>query len=115
MERTMQSSSATLPICGNSSQISCPDFPNFLNPYCGPKQTKLAVLQLRDLLALGQRIGHGLAIHLREFWFVVESLQVRRAAGLIKKNDALRLGRVMQRIHNAARSALGDGGDELPV
>ena len=38
IERTMQMSSATLPMCGNSSQISCPDLPNFLKPCCGPKQ-----------------------------------------------------------------------------
>ena len=37
MERTMQMSSATLPMCGNSSQISCPDLPNLRNWYCGPK------------------------------------------------------------------------------
>ena len=36
-ERTMQSSSATPPRCGNSSQISWPDRPNFLNGCCGPK------------------------------------------------------------------------------
>ena len=38
IERTMQISSAMLPMCGNSSQISCPDLPNCLKPCCGPKQ-----------------------------------------------------------------------------
>src|SRR6516225_10193054 len=38
IERTIQRSSATLPISGNNSHISRPDFPNLLNLYCGPKQ-----------------------------------------------------------------------------
>jgi len=36
MERMRQRSSTTEPMCSNSSQISAPDFPNFLNLSCGP-------------------------------------------------------------------------------
>jgi len=35
-----------------------------------------APLELRDLLALGHRLGHWLAVHLAEFRLVVERLQV---------------------------------------
>src|ERR1700722_4620949 len=38
MDLMMQRSSDTLPMCGNSSHICCPDFPNVLKPCCGPKQ-----------------------------------------------------------------------------
>ena len=36
IERMMQMSSTTEPMCSNNSQISAPDFPNFLNLSCGP-------------------------------------------------------------------------------
>ena len=38
IDRMMQISSATVPICGKISQISWPDLPNFLNGCCGAKQ-----------------------------------------------------------------------------
>ena len=37
------------------------------------------------------------------FGLVVEGFQVRRSARLIQEDDALGLGRMMQRIHHAAR------------
>ena len=39
IERTMQISSITEPMCGKSSLISVPDLPNFWNGCCGPRQT----------------------------------------------------------------------------
>ncbi len=37
IERMMHRSSATPPMCGKISVISCPDLPYFLNAYCGAK------------------------------------------------------------------------------
>ena len=61
-------------------------------------------LELRDLLAVGEGVRHGLAGHLGELGLVVECFQVRRAAGLIEEDDALSLGRMMQRIDHAGGS-----------
>ena len=60
-------------------------------------------LKLRDLLSLRERFRHALAVHLRELRFVVEGFQMRRPARLIEEDDAPCLGRVMQRVHHAAR------------
>ena len=38
IERITHTSSATLPMCGNRSQISSPLLPNLRKPRCGPKQ-----------------------------------------------------------------------------
>ena len=89
----MQISSATLPMCGNSSQISWPDLPNFLKPMLRAEADQLLALQLRDLLALGEGFRHGLAVHLGELGLVVESFEMRRAAGLVEEDDALGFGR----------------------
>ena len=64
-DRTRHSSSATLPISGNSSQISMPPLPNRLKPNCGAKHFKRLPLQLRQLLALGERFGHRLPVKFR--------------------------------------------------
>ena len=96
-------SSATLPMCGKSSQISWPDLAEFLEAVLRAEADQRLALQLRDLLALGERFRHGLAVHLGELRLVVEGLQVRRAARLIEEDDALGLGRMMQRIDRAAR------------
>src|SRR5581483_3807225 len=71
---------------------------------------QLFALQLCDLLALGERFGHALAVHLRQLRLVVERLQVRGAAGLVEKDDALRLGGEVQRIYYAVRRSGGGGG-----
>jgi hypothetical protein len=97
MERTMQTSSATLPMCGNSSQISWPDLPNFWNRTAG-RSRPARLLQLRDLLALGEGFGHRLAVHLGELGFVVEGFEMRGAAGLVEEDHALRLGGMVQRV-----------------
>ena len=50
---------------------------------------ELLALQLRDRLALGERLGHRLAVHLGQLRLVVERLQVRRPAGHVEIDDAL--------------------------
>ena len=42
-------------------------------------------------------------MHFGELGLVIEGLEVRRAAGLIKKNHAFCFGRVMQGVDGAAR------------
>ncbi len=96
IERMKQISSAASAICGNSSQISTPSGPIFLNFNCGPKQTRLLALELRQLLALGHALRHGLAVHLGQLGFPVEGFQVGRTAGHGEPDDALRLGRVVR-------------------
>ena len=97
----MHTSSATLPMCGKSSQISWPDLPNFLKAVLRAEADQRLALQLRDLLSLGEGFRHGLAVHFGELGFVVEGFQVRRAAGLVEEDDALGLGGVMQRVDHA--------------
>ncbi len=58
-------------------------------------------LKLRDLLAFGERLRHRLAVQLGQFWFVVERLEVRRAAGHAQEDHALGLDRQGRRIHHA--------------
>ena len=56
----------------------------------GRSSLQLLALELRDRLALGERLRHRLAVHLGELRLVVERLQVRRAAGHVEVDDALR-------------------------
>ena len=88
IERMMQMSSAIEPMCGKISQISWPDLPNFLNWMLRPEAVELGALKLGDRLALGERLGHRLAVHLGQLGLVVERLQVRRAAGHVEIDDA---------------------------
>ena len=71
---------------------------------------QLLALQLGDRLALGERLGHRLAVHLGELRLVVERLQVRRPAGHVQEDDALGLRREVQRIHDAALRPLAGFG-----
>ena len=91
IERTMQISSATLAEVREERQISWPDLPNFLNACCGAEALQLLALELRDRLALGERLGHRLAVHLGQLRLVVEGLQVRRPAGHGQEDDPLGL------------------------
>src|SRR5207248_1830333 len=59
-----------------------------------PEAVELLALQLRDLLALRERLRHRLAVHLRQLRLVVERFQVRRTAGHVELDDALDLLRV---------------------
>ena len=61
-------------------------------------------LQLGNGLTLGERLGHRLAVHLCEFGFGIESLQVRRAPRHHQKDDAFRLGGNMGRLDDASPS-----------
>ncbi len=67
---------------------------------------QLLALELSDLLALGKGIRHGLAIHFGEFRLVVEGFEMRWPAGLVEKDDALGLGREIERIDDAFRRLL---------
>ena len=49
-------------------------------------------LELGELLALGERSGHRLAVELEEFRFEIESLQMRRAPAMLRKMTRLTLG-----------------------
>ena len=53
-------------------------------------------LQLSDRLSLGELFGHWLAVHLRQFGFVVERFQLRRSAGHTQKDDSFRFRRKMR-------------------
>ena len=64
----MQISSATLPMCGNSEQISWPGFAELLEVMLRAEAGQALALQLRDLLALGEGIGHRLAVSSRRVW-----------------------------------------------
>src|SRR6185369_515440 len=68
------------------------------------KADQRLALQLRDLLSLGHRRGHRLAVHRGELGFVVEGLEVGRSAGLIEEDYALGFRRVVQRIYDALRA-----------
>src|SRR5215472_10180329 len=90
------------PMRGNSSHSICPDCPNCLNSWVGPKQTRFS-LELRDLLSLGERLGHGLAVHRGKLGLVVKGLEMRRSTCLVQEDDAFRLGWKIERIHHASR------------
>ncbi len=66
----------------------------------------LLALKLGNRLAVGDRLGHRLAVHLGELRLVVERLKVRRPAGHAEVNHPLGPGREVQRIDHAKRRAL---------
>jgi hypothetical protein len=49
-----------------------------------------------EALSLANRIGQRLALHFAQKRLVVESFKLRRPAALKKKDDSLRLGRMME-------------------
>ena len=57
--------------------------------------------QLGDLLTLGQRLGHRLAMHLGELRLEIERLEVRRTARHREPDHALHFGSVVRRLKNA--------------
>ena len=78
-----------------------------------PETGEPLALQLRDLLAPGQRLRHRLAAHFGELGLVVEGLEVRGPAGLIQKDDAFGLRLDVERVDGAfrpPRRALHRGG-----
>ena len=61
-------------------------------------------LQLGNGLTLGERLRHRLAVHLCEFGFGIERLQVRCTPRHHQKDDAFRLGGNMGRLNDASPS-----------
>ena len=70
---------------------------------------QLRALKLRDRHALGERLGHRLALHLGERGLVVERLQVRGAARHVQVDDPLDPGREMQRANRSLPSLQANG------
>ena len=113
IERMMQMSSATVARCGKIVLISWPLLPQRLKRMLRSEADQLRPLELGDRHALGERLGHRLAVHLGQRRLVVERLQVRRAAGHVEIDDPLDLGREVQRMDHAAPAlgmARGDAG-----
>ena len=99
-------SSATLPMRGKEVADLQPVLAVLLEPVLRTETDQRLALQLRDLLAFGEALRHPFAVQLGELRLIVEGLQVRWAAGLVEKDDALGLGCVMQRINGAVRALL---------
>src|SRR5579885_3207949 len=78
-----------------------PRLPKLLKSMLWAETNERPTLELGNLLSLGERLGHRLAVHFGELWLVIESLQMRGPAGLIQEDHALGLWRVMERIHGA--------------
>ncbi len=107
IDRTMHRSSATSGRCGNSSLISMPALAVLLEAPLRAEAGELRALQLRDRLALRDRLGHRLAVPLRELRLVVEQFEVARPAGHHQEDDALGLRRnVRLRDDASGRSTL---------
>src|SRR5262249_41113010 len=63
------------------------------------------VLELGELLALGERLGERLAVELAQLRLGVEALQLARPAGHAQMDDALGLGREVRPLRGAGRAA----------
>ena len=81
IERTMQMSSAIDADVREQRRDLLPRLAAALERVLRAEAAELLPLQLRDRLALGERLGHRLAVHLGELRLVVEGLEVRRPAG----------------------------------
>ena len=108
----MQMSSATLARCGKIALNLLTALPAALKGMLWSQADQLCPLELGDRHALGERLGHRLALHLREPRLVVERLQVRRPAGHVQVDDPLDPaqenaadGRPPSSARDAARSA----------
>ena len=67
-----------------------------------PARLEHGVLQLRELLAFGERFGKRLTVEFLEFRFPVEGLKLRRAAGHAEEDHALCFHRQMGFAERAA-------------
>ena len=86
----MQMSSAMLAMCGRKSLISWPRLAVLAGTSnSGPRHLQLLALQLGDRLALGERLGHRLAVERGELRLVVEGFELRRPARHVEEDDAL--------------------------
>ena len=70
----------------------------------GREADELLALELGDGHALGERLGHGLAMHPGQVGLRVQGLQVRRAAGHVEIDDPLGLGGQVERMDDARPS-----------
>jgi len=59
----------------------------------GPHAGERLALELGELLALGERVRHRLAVQFAELGFEIEGLQMGRAARHAEEDDAFDLGR----------------------
>ena len=84
------------------SEISCPDCAMLLELAERPARLQHRVLQLGELLALGERLGERLAVELASVRLEVEGLEVRRPARHAEVDDALRLDRAVRRVEHAS-------------
>ncbi len=78
----------------------------FLEVHERSARFQFRVLQLRELLPLGERFGERLAVQLLQLRLPVKCLQVRGPARHAEMNDALGLLRKMERMNHAARLQL---------
>jgi hypothetical protein len=101
MERTMHRSSAMPPMNGKERGDFLAGFSPALEFAGGRQRLERRALQLRQLLAFGERFGKGLAVDFFQRRFVVQTFQVRRAAGHAQMNDAPGARREMRRIDHA--------------
>ena len=70
-----------------------------------PKTFQSLALQLRDWLYFGNRLGHGLSVHLSKSWLVIERLEMGWPTRHAKKYNTLGLG--VPRHLNIVRDTLG--------
>ena len=88
-------------MCGNRSEISWPDWPCLWNSQNGPRAVERLVLELGELLPLGERLGERLAVELLEPRLVVEALELRRPARHAEVDHPPRLDREVRRVEHA--------------
>ncbi len=74
------------------------------------KTSQLLILQLSNLLAFRERLGHRLPVQFGKLRFVIERLQVRRPASHIKEDDPFGAWRMVKRIHHAGPAWRGGNG-----
>src|SRR5256885_5326552 len=73
----------------------------FLEARERPASFQCRILQLSELLTLGERFRKRLTINLLQLRFVIETFQMRRSARHAKMNDAFGTDRKMRRVDNA--------------
>ncbi len=104
------SSAIRLPTSGKIVLICWPDFPQRLELVLRAEAVQLLTLELGDLLAAGDRLGHGLAVEPGQLGLRIERLQVAHAAGHVEPDDPLGLGRAVQGMEDPPPAVVGAGG-----
>jgi len=74
----------------------------------GPKAFELAPLQLSNLATFGERFRHRLAVHFRQFWLVIQCLQVRRSARHAQMDHPTNSRPQVQGLHDAIPAGPGN-------